>query len=46
MRLQEEVSQVVADVLAEKAAVGGVKNVVWVAAGGSNGGNYPAQYFM
>lgn len=25
---------------------GGIKNVVWIAAGGSNGGNYPANYFM
>jgi len=46
MKLQDEVMHVVAEVLAEKEPVGGVKNVVWVAAGGSNGGNYPAQYFM
>ena len=30
----------------EKEGKGGIQNVVWVAAGGSNGGNYPAQYFM
>lgn len=23
-----------------------IKNVVWVAAGGSNGGNYPGHYFL
>lgn len=46
MKLAQEVRQVVTQVLAEKEEVGGLTNVVWVAAGGSNGGNYPAQYFM
>ena len=46
MLLVEEVKRVIAKVIAEKEGVGGLKNVVWVAAGGSNGGNYPAQYFM
>lgn len=44
MRLQDEAAHIVAKVLAEKEPIGGVRNVVWVAAGGSNGGNYPAQY--
>ena len=46
MKLVQEVNQIVSQVLDEKASVGGLFNVVWVAAGGSNGGNYPAQYFM
>ena len=46
MKLAEEVNRIVSQVLDEKEAVGGLNNVVWVAAGGSNGGNYPAQYFM
>ena len=46
MKVAEEVRQVVSEVIAEKKAVGGLRNVVWVAAGGSNGGNYPAEYFM
>lgn len=46
MKLAQEVNQVVSQVLDEKEAAGGLINVVWVAAGGSNGGNYPAQYFM
>lgn len=46
MKLEQEVNQIVARVLDDKKAAGGLANVVWVAAGGSNGGNYPAQYFM
>ena len=46
MKLVQEVNQIVSQVLDEKEAAGGLANVVWVAAGGSNGGNYPAQYFM
>ena len=46
MKLEQEVNQIVSQVLDEKEAAGGLANVVWVAAGGSNGGNYPAQYFM
>ena len=46
MKLAQEAAHVISQVLAEKEHVGGVKHVVWVAAGGSNGGNYPAQYFM
>lgn len=46
MKLAEEARRIVAQVIAWKEPVGGLNNVVWVAAGGSNGGNYPAQYFM
>ena len=46
MSVQEEVKQIVQDAIAEKKDVGGIKRVVWVAAGGSNGGFYPAQFFM
>ena len=46
MKLVQEVNQIVTQVLDEKESIGGLTNVVWVAAGGSNGGNYPAQYFM
>ena len=46
MNLTQEVGQVITQVIEQKSSVGGLKNVVWVAAGGSNGGNYPAQYFM
>lgn len=30
----------------ERQSVGGIKNVVWLAAGGSYGGFYPAHYFL
>ena len=46
MTTQEQVKDVVSQVLADKADKGGIKRVVWIGAGGSNGGNYPAQYFM
>lgn len=46
MKLVQEVNQIVSQVLDKKEATGGLLHVVWVAAGGSNGGNYPAQYFM
>ena len=46
VNLTQEVGQVITQVIEQKSSVGGLKNVVWVAAGGSNGGNYPAQYFM
>ena len=46
MKLTQEVAQLVHAVVTKKEPVGGIANVVWVAAGGSNGGNYPAQYFM
>lgn len=34
------------EILRERKPKGGIQNVVWVAAGGSYGGFYPAQYFM
>lgn len=34
------------EILKAKEQAGGIRNIVWVAAGGSNGGFYPAQYFM
>lgn len=46
MKKQEQVRDMVAKILESKKDVGGIKRVVWVGAGGSNGGNYPAQYFM
>ena len=46
MTIQEEVKKVIKKVLKEKETSGGIKNVVWIAAGGSYGGFYPAQYFM
>lgn len=46
MTTQEQVKDVVSQVLADKVDKGGIKRVVWIGAGGSNGGNYPAQYFM
>lgn len=46
MTTQEQVKDVVSQVLADKADKGGIKRVVWIGAGGSNGGNCPAQYFM
>ena len=46
MTTQEQVKDVVSQVLADKADKGGIRRVVWIGAGGSNGGNYPAQYFM
>lgn len=46
MKLQEQVHDIVSAVLEDKRDAGGIKRVVWIGAGGSNGGNYPAQYFM
>ena len=43
MEILDQVHEVVAN--AAKGA-GTVRHVVWVAAGGSNGGFYPAHYFM
>ncbi len=39
MKLTEEVAKLVSEILTKKEGVGGIANVVWVAAGGSNGGN-------
>lgn len=46
MKIQETVNQVMTDVLAKAEERGGIKRVVWIAAGGSFGGFYPSQYFM
>lgn len=46
MTKQEHVKSIVTQILESKKGVGGITRVVWVGAGGSNGGNYPAQYFM
>ena len=39
MTTQEQVKDVVSQVLADKADKGGIKRVVWIGAGGSNGGH-------
>jgi len=41
-----EIREIIKKIVKEKESCGGIKSVVWLAAGGSNGGNYPAQYFM
>lgn len=41
-----DVREIIEKVVKEREPSGGIKSVVWIAAGGSNGGNYPAQYFM
>lgn len=46
MTTREQVSDIIKNVLADRSASGGIRRVVWIGAGGSNGGNYPAQYFM
>lgn len=42
MKIQDEVAQVIEKVLEDHE----IRRVVWVAAGGSNGGHWPANYFM
>ena len=44
--MQEQVRELVSTIIGERKEQGGIKRVVWIGAGGSNGGNYPAQYFM
>ena len=46
MTTKEQVSTLITTILADKKDIGGITRVVWIGAGGSNGGNYPAQYFM
>lgn len=46
MAKQDQVRDIICQVLESKKDTGGIKRVVWIGAGGSNGGNYPAQYFM
>ena len=41
-----EIKEILKDILKQKEARGKVKDIVWIAAGGSHGGFYPAQYFM
>lgn len=41
-----EIREIIEKIAKDKEASGGIKSVVWLAAGGSNGSNYPAQYFM
>ncbi|HHV11524.1 MAG TPA: SIS domain-containing protein [Clostridiales bacterium] len=41
-----ETKDLLKEIIEEKEKIGGIKSVVWVAAGGSYGGFYPAQYFM
>lgn len=44
--MQQEIQNVVSAVINDRKDCEGIKNVVWIGAGGSNGGFYPAQYFM
>lgn len=46
MQMQTQVANLVKNIFAEKENQGGIKNVVWIGAGGSYAGFYPAQYFM
>lgn len=46
MTKQEHIAHVVQNILKTRQEAGGINRVVWIGAGGSNGGNYPAQYFM
>lgn len=46
MTTKEQVRDIVSKIIEAKKEVGGIARVVWIGAGGSNGGNYPAQYFM
>ncbi|RGT71015.1 SIS domain-containing protein [Mediterraneibacter massiliensis] len=41
-----EIRELIEKIVKEKEAVGGIKNVMWIAAGGSHDGHYAAQYFM
>lgn len=43
---RKQVIACIDEIIAKAKADGGLKQVFWVAAGGSNGGFYPAQYFM
>lgn len=46
MTTKEQVRDIISQILEAKQETGGIERVVWIGAGGSNGGNYPAQYFM
>ena len=41
-----EIRELIEKIIKDMEPVGGIKNVVWVAAGGSHDGDYAAQYFM
>lgn len=41
-----ETRRIIEEISSQLKEKGGIRNVVWIAAGGSNGGNYPAHYFM
>ena len=41
-----EIRQIIEKIHQDMAESGGIQSVVWVAAGGSHDGHYPAQYFM
>ena len=41
-----EIRELIEKIIKDREAVGGIKCVVWVAAGGSHDGHYAAQYFM
>lgn len=46
MTTKKQVQDIIDQILEKRGPAGGIKRVVWIAAGGSNGGNYPAHYFM
>ena len=41
-----DIEEIINKIAYDKNEIGGIKSIVWIAAGGSHGGNYPAQYFM
>ena len=41
-----EIRELIEKIIKGMEAEGGLKSVVWVAAGGSHDGHYAAQYFM
>ena len=41
-----EIRELIEKVIEDMEAAGGIKNVVWIAAGGSHDGHFAAQYFM
>lgn len=41
-----EIRELMEKIMKEREAAGGIKSVIWVAAGGSHDGHYAAQYFM
>lgn len=46
MNMTEQIRSMISEIVSNKKEVGGVKHVIWIGAGGSNGGFYAAQYFM